>query len=100
MGKLYPGDKGYPRGAKRYWAIERYAKAYAAAKAKNVPPWEDPATRAALGRLWYHRGRVPQWGLTTIEAIAWERESGRLPGYNNRHQRKPLVLQDEQKEAA
>ena len=49
---------------------------------------EHPATRAALGRLRYHRGDVPQRGDSSIEAVAWHRESGAIPGYWNRRERR------------
>ena len=48
---------------------------------------DHPATRAALGRLRYHRGDVPQRGASSVEAIAWYRESGAIDGYWNRAQR-------------
>lgn len=49
---------------------------------------EHPAARAALGRLWFYNGRVPQSHLVTIEAIAWHRESGTIAGYRNRAERR------------
>jgi hypothetical protein len=52
---------------------------------------DHPAARAALGRLWFHLGRVPQAGLVTIEGIAWARESGgNLRPRWNRSQRRHL----------
>jgi hypothetical protein len=49
---------------------------------------DHPATRAAYGRLLFHRGCVPQRDALTPEAIAWRRESGAAPGFSNRHERK------------
>lgn len=48
------------------------------------------AHHAALGRLYVHTGMVPQRGLATPEAVGWERESGREPGYLNRRMRQFL----------
>ncbi len=48
---------------------------------------DHPATRAALGRLNFYRGMVPQRGSTSIESIAWHRESGAAPGWLNRRER-------------
>lgn len=49
---------------------------------------DHPATRAATGRWLARRGNVTQLGATTIEAVAWHRESGADPGYMNRTARK------------
>lgn len=46
--------------------------------------------RAEFGRLMVYQGRVPQRGLASPEAVAWERESGREPGYYNRRARRFL----------
>ncbi len=48
------------------------------------------ATRAALGRLRFHIGRVPQKDSMEIEAIAWRREAGAggVGGHWNRSARK------------
>jgi hypothetical protein len=50
---------------------------------------DHPAARAALGRLWFYLGRVPQVGLASIEAIAWARESGGMqrPRWNRSQRR-------------
>ena len=52
---------------------------------------EHPATRAAFGRMLVYGGdgypaAVPQRNATSIEAIAWHRESAQ-PGYWNRARR-------------
>lgn len=59
---------------------------YAAARAARGE--DHPAARAALGRLLYYRGWVPQRGLATPEAVAWHRESGSDPGHMNRAMRR------------
>ena len=63
--------------------IARYRLATAA---RELGP-DHPATRAALGRLLFHQGAVPQYGSRTIESIAWHRESGACPGWLNRRER-------------
>ena len=49
---------------------------------------DHPATIAALGRLRYHRGDAPQHGSASVEAVAWYREAGTIPGYRNRRARR------------
>jgi hypothetical protein len=48
---------------------------------------DHPATIAALGRLRFYRGDVPQRDSVTPEAIAWFRESGTAAHWN-RHARR------------
>jgi hypothetical protein len=81
-GYLGNGRETLP-GWKRARARLRYAKLK-----KELGP-DHPATRAAFGRMLVHGGdghpaSVPQKRSTSIEAIAWHRESGAQPGYWNR----------------
>jgi hypothetical protein len=48
---------------------------------------DHPAARAALGRLRFYQGYVPQLGDISPEAIAWHRESGAIVGWWNRAER-------------
>lgn len=85
---LAPNDPSYPAGYRRAKARLTYARLIAA-------PAEDPARRAAFGRMLYHGGdghrrAVPQLNATSIEAIAWFRESGTRPGFMNRRHRRLL----------
>jgi len=68
----------------------RYLAAYRWHRLRDELGAAHPATVAALGRLRVYRGDVPQRDSRTVQAIAWERESGRRPGYQNRGARRAL----------
>lgn len=75
----HPGDPGYSPGVARMRATHRL---------KLAEGGDDQAERAAIGRLLYFQGAVPQRDATTVEAVAWYRESGCIRGYRNRHWRR------------
>lgn len=60
-------------------------------RAREARGDDHPETRAWLGRLFYHRGNVPQRDATSPEAIAWHRESETIPGFLNKAHRKHLA---------
>lgn len=82
---LYPFDPRYSAIARRARREIAYANAVSTWSAASA---DHPAIRAAIGRLLYHQGAVPQRGATSIESVAWHRESGAIPGMLNRGERR------------
>lgn len=74
-----PGDLNYARGA---------AKSRATRRMDALRGGHELAERAAIGRVLYFQGAVPQRDANAVEAVAWYRESGCIPGYRNRHWRR------------
>lgn len=74
-----PGDPSYARGAARMRAVQRM---------KHFEGKHAEAERASVGRVLYFQGAVPQRDASAVEAVAWYRESGCIPGYRNRHWRR------------
>jgi len=82
---IYPSDLTYSepaRRARRTRELENAVSIWAGTDELH------PAIRAAMGRLLFHQGAVPQSGADTIESIAWHRESGARPGWLNRTERR------------
>ena len=90
--KLYPTDRNYS------WGVHRARARIAYTKFKKLYGEDALPTRAALGRMLFHGGdgyekAVPARQSTTIESIAWHRESGAQPGFMNRTYRRKFAVQ-------
>lgn len=75
----------------RYYLIDDARRELARAIERHGE--DHPASRAARGRFWFYAGRVPQRGATSIEAVAWARESAGSRPVWNRTQRRHAAAQ-------
>ena len=82
--RYMPGDRQFSQGLAKMRASYRLRAAERTLGNESV----HTALRACRGRMMVYEGFVPQRGSTSVEAVAWYREQGAVPGYMNRSWRR------------